>query len=639
MTTAAKAMVPPAPREASPSYIRRVQVTGGFLEGALFDFPQGLSCLIGGRGTGKSTLLELVRYALDAFGTATPANRRRIEELVEANLGGGRVIVTVQATDGLEYKISRATGERPVVLDQHDQPIAGHYSDGALIGASVFSQNEIEAIASDPAAQLALIDSFDRTSITAVNEAIDPLVHELHRNGLEIGELRRQTQELQQDVQTLPVVEQQLKQLSGGSSRKAAQLNAIFDSSAARDRERAVCDQTVKALDAMRTDLESLPASIQKYLQRIILEDKTPNAAIMAQVVGGVQRAATKVNEAIQAALDAVTAEQEALFKPLRELEAAHTQQHLAYRQFVEKNERAQEQAKLRLACEHRHNELRAKARELTRLGAHLAELQERRGTLLAQLKQLRQKRYQLRVAIAASINRRLDGPHIRVDIIGNGDVTAVRELLEETLKTCNIQHRIVAQKLSTQLQPSELVAMVEARDADRLRIAAGINANQASMVVATLADSPALLQLEVLQLTDLPHIQLRQGKVYKDSLHLSTGQKCTAVLPILLLNSDQPLLVDQPEDNLDNRFICDTVIRSLQEVMATRQLIFVTHNANIPVLGDARRVYVLESDGAKARIMRQGDVFACREEILALLEGGEDAFRRRGERYDADHR
>jgi ABC-type lipoprotein export system ATPase subunit len=104
-------------------------------------------------------------------------------------------------------------------------------------------------------------------------------------------------------------------------------------------------------------------------------------------------------------------------------------------------------------------------------------------------------------------------------------------------------------------------------------------------------------------ELYDKPIIELKDGQDYKDSSQLSTGQKCTTILPILLLESENPLLVDQPEDNLDNAFIYETVVKSLREAKGKRQLIFVTHNPNIPVLGDSERVFVLRSTGRKAKI------------------------------------
>jgi len=62
--------------------------------------------------------------------------------------------------------------------------------------------------------------------------------------------------------------------------------------------------------------------------------------------------------------------------------------------------------------------------------------------------------------------------------------------------------------------------------------------------------------------------------------------------------------------------------------------LVLVTHNPNIPVLGEAERVFVLTSDGAHARMANEGSVDTCKTEIVTLLEGGEEAFIRRKERY-----
>ena len=101
-----------------------------------------------------------------------------------------------------------------------------------------------------------------------------------------------------------------------------------------------------------------------------------------------------------------------------------------------------------------------------------------------------------------------------------------------------------------------------------------------------------------------------------------------------LLLDSDNPLLIDQPEDNLDNSFVYETIVESIRKVKEKRQLIFVTHNPNIPVLGDAEKVFVMESDGTSARNETEGTVDECKDYIVTLLEGGEEAFKKRKARY-----
>lgn len=75
---------------------------------------------------------------------------------------------------------------------------------------------------------------------------------------------------------------------------------------------------------------------------------------------------------------------------------------------------------------------------------------------------------------------------------------------------------------------------------------------------------------------------------VFRPLNKLSTGQQCTAILLMLLLDNSDPLLMDQPEDNLDNAFIAEWIVTELRNAKSSRQFLFATHNANIPVFGDA---------------------------------------------------
>ena len=122
----------------------------------------------------------------------------------------------------------------------------------------------------------------------------------------------------------------------------------------------------------------------------------------------------------------------------------------------------------------------------------------------------------------------------------------------------------------------------------------------------------------------------------------LSKGQKATAVLLLLLLESDAPLIVDQPEDDLDNRFITEGVVPRMREEKRRRQFVFSTHNANIPVLGDAELILGLTAVGEAVRgnaqiaseHMGSIDTQSVRELVGELLEGGRNAFETRRLKY-----
>lgn len=119
--------------------IRSISVIGGFLDGAHFELVEGLNCFIGARGTGKTTAIEFVCYALDSLPGREdqPAERRRIESLVERNLAGGRVEVMIETKDGLEYIIRRSVGEEPIVLTAEREPTDISFKSGGVFRADL----------------------------------------------------------------------------------------------------------------------------------------------------------------------------------------------------------------------------------------------------------------------------------------------------------------------------------------------------------------------------------------------------------------------------------------------------------------------------------------------------------------------
>ena len=160
-------------------------------------------------------------------------------------------------------------------------------------------------------------------------------------------------------------------------------------------------------------------------------------------------------------------------------------------------------------------------------------------------------------------------------------------------------------------------------------------------------ADLDLFMRIEELELSATTEIELNTAPDgapanWQTLGALSTGQKATAVLLLLLLESDAPLVVDQPEDDLDNRFITEGVVPIMRQEKRRRQFVFSTHNANIPVLGDAELILGLAATGeareGQARIAPQHmasiDSRPVRELVEEILEGGKAAFEMRRSKY-----
>ncbi|MBR7836924.1 hypothetical protein KDL01_26840 [Actinospica durhamensis] len=131
-----------------------------------------------------------------------------------------------------------------------------------------------------------------------------------------------------------------------------------------------------------------------------------------------------------------------------------------------------------------------------------------------------------------------------------------------------------------------------------------------------------------------------------------SAGQRSAAMLSFVLNYGTEPLILDQPEDDLDTALITNLIVPEIRKSRWDRQVIIVTHNANIPVNGDAEQVIVMDNDGtsihirdsadetdATRRIVHAGpiEIDPVREDIQEILEGGKDAFRARERRYNND--
>lgn len=125
-------------------------------------------------------------------------------------------------------------------------------------------------------------------------------------------------------------------------------------------------------------------------------------------------------------------------------------------------------------------------------------------------------------------------------------------------------------------------------------------------------------------------------SSLFKSIVSASAGQKTTAVLTFILSQGKLPLLLDQPEDDLDNRLVCDLIVEKIKKIKNHRQIIVITHNANIPVIGDAEYIVSMDSSSRYLKVHSKGmlENREVKTEICEIMEGGEDAFKLRAERY-----
>lgn len=618
--------------------IRSFEVSGGgFLDGVHIDFDPRMNTLIGSRGSAKTTTLESLRYGLKAMpeGEESTAHRRQVERLIAGNLASGRIRIEIETKDGQVYFVERDAHEDSLVLDAEGHPTPITLDHGAFFKIDIYSQNEIERVADSPSLALDLIDKFVAPEIADVNRRLRSVSHDVSANGGEIVRLTKRIGELSEGISELDVIAEKIRGLAIENSDAAEPLNREIGLRALRDREKRVLQGLARKVADGHEGIGKFESWIHSVGHGAITSEiiQGPNGRLFSSLdenlrgsMANLKRLAVSMSEELGRLVGHAQSTEGMLAE-------SHRVQEARYRETLDRHEKEKGRASERSNLERRRNELEEKRRELAEARAALETLRSRRESMLQALAGLRSSRSDFRRSVVARLNERLL-PEIRVSLSETGDLSKYRAMLTDALRGSGIRYSKLVNSIVETFHPADLVRAIDRGDAQALADQLDVDAERASKVIEELRGTEAALAIEAVELDDVPRIELRDGPDYKDSTTLSTGQKCTTILPILLLESDRPLLIDQPEDNLDNAFIYETVVRRLREVKTRRQIIFVTHNPNIPVLSDAERVIVMTSTGRNASVLAAGKVDEVRTHVETILEGGEAAFEERRKRY-----
>jgi ABC-type lipoprotein export system ATPase subunit len=606
-------------------HIERMRVEEGFLTDIDLTFSQGLNVIIGARGTGKTSLIELIRFCLDAP-NYTPESARRSSEHARSVLGSGEITLTL------------SDGERTVIVSRTASDSAPRAS-GPFLAPIMFSQTEIENVGLHASGRLRLIDGF--TAERRQNDADETLaISEVQALSADIARMRAEIDGLESQFSELASIERQLGELEPHEKK----LTQVSDAVAKRKTSLDLLSNEISASAVANTNAARLNDSLRRWSASV-------EAAISIGVnldrnsIGGqadafetvIERATNVTSQLVEAKVELsdlvsmteVIASKENEKKILLESNARELRKEI---------ETLQEGAGAIVSAGQQLRERKAQLESLQQIAASkqndLLDIVASRNDAQQKLQIAREKRFSNRQKVVNELNQVL-GPRIRATIMKGGQCEIYASAITELLRGSGLKYNDLAQQISRSVSPTELISLAEAQDFETLGKILSISSDRAAKVLAQVisADKGALATVLV---EDSVNLQLLDGGTYKDIGDLSTGQRCAVVLPIVLRHTNRVLIVDQPEDHIDNAFIADTLIVSLLARDDDAQMLFSTHNANIPVLGNAERVVQLGSDGRRGFVSVHGGLLepAVVLAISTIMEGGVQAFNRRAAFY-----
>ena len=624
------------------SQIESISIEGGYFDGLTAEVSGHLNAVIGGRGTGKSTLLECLRYALDVPHKGEEAIRQG-DQIVKENLGkaGGRVVLVLrsEANNMKRYKIVRRYGEPPRVIDEEGNESRLHPGRDLLPRVEIYGQNEIYELAKSPGGLTRVLDRFLPEG-PKQSARLGATVRKLRENSERLVKAEEQKDEIETQIAQLPKLEEQVRQFKEqGLEEKLKQVPLL-------EKERQlgprILEEVKRAREGQRQFEESLPDLVflsDKALDELPHKDLLHRgrqvlenlSIILRQKFGEVSTAIAEAEGALKVIADDLT-------KALADGEAQLEKDFSNLPSVAGKDGKEIGLAYQRLLRE--IEQVRPSQTRLETVGALVRELEQARRNLLGDLSDIRSARTAAKQKAVKGLNKRLAGK-LRITIVPDGLREPLRDFLqglpgigEQKAKWVNDAPDLTVMGL--------LAAIREGRDA-LLAKQWGMTPGLADTLVRmTPAQRYALESIDLEERVSLELNVSHTSESYRDLDRLSTGQQCTAILHLLLLDNRDPLIMDQPEDNLDNAFIAERIVQELRTAKTERQFLFATHNANIPVFGDAEWIGVCSAseDRAEMAADAQGsiDIPAIRDQVASILEGGREAFMQRKEKYGFDY-
>lgn len=635
------------------------------------EFSPWLNALVGGRGTGKSTIVHALRLAsrreteLQKFDEVSEprATFERFNRIPKSRSDNGglknttKVIWTLMR-DGLQYRVNWSQDDNQAVVEEKEgrqwKPAEVQTVTQTRFPLRIFSQGQISALAGEN--QQALLEVIDEAAEVAT------LKTELEQAQQAFYTLRSRIRELDSklDRQDQLIVEQEDVERKLKRFEEAGHTD-VLKSYRLHNRQSKETDRQFDVAQAVADNIEATAEKLQPEDMPESLFDENAGEErqviqIMEVLANAVRTAAKELNDAAQQLRNAIVTQREDLAKSSWQKAVQKSTED--YKSLVKT---LQEEGVTDL------NEYSRLAQDRQRIDSdlkRLASIKQERDRLAQQSGSQLEQVFEARRAVSNARDNFLadtlaenDFVSIRNQIYGN-DPLVIEQSLRQIINITDDRFQgdvlvmedgrpskgIVAdilKELPEETEPrksviEERISKLKSRIKFTCLGNGKFNGHFNNFLKREFEQNPGFLDVV---LTWFPEDGLQvkysrrgDGTDFQPITQASAGQRSAAMLAFLLAYGKQPLVLDQPEDDLDNHLIYDLIVRQIRENKLKRQIIVVTHNPNIVVNGDAEMLHALDFKEGQCRVVQSGSLQQdnVREEVCRVMEGGREAFKRR---------
>ncbi|MDP2782292.1 TrlF family AAA-like ATPase [Devosia sp.] len=627
-------------------------------------FNPWLNAIIGGRGTGKSTLIEFLRLTLrrdKELPDALKDDFNKYQQDCETRHDDGLLtrnakLVAVYRKDDAEFRIqwSFDGGVEPILeatADGNWQAVQGEIAQRFPV--RIYSQKQIFELAKRPQALLSIVDDAPEVRIREWAEKWNELQTRFFS-------LRAQAREIEAGLNEEPRITGELDDIM----RKLAVFEKAGHADVLKTFQRR--QRQLRALEYWEESWNNSGVIIRDLSKTILPEDIDKTGFDLDR---GTDTACLTEVQNVAARLNGICRQIDAIASDIDQLAAAwkQTKKNLEWTKAFDKAFSAYEQLREQLAdvgagdpseygrLVQQRQSLEERLKAFGSRRKNLDALKIQTKECLNKLNTLRKDLTDRRSRFFGAVLK--DNPYVSIKIIPFGNKDTVenefREMINQAdgdrfkrdIGSVDSEEGVVAELY--QNYSFETVSGVQDFEQKLDDLKTHIR-NIRSGDESSVRDHRFAVHIQGLPPENVDRLEcwfpedslevlysVKQGGEFKAVQQGSPGQKTAALLAFILSYGDEPLILDQPEDDLDNHLIYDLIVTQLREIKQKRQVIVVTHNANIVVNGDAENVTALGVRAGQTRIVCQGSLqeTEIRNEICRVMEGGKKAFNLRYKR------
>lgn len=596
------------------AYIKSISFEGGLLDQTKIDFSPELNNFIGIRGSGKSSILEILRYALGISLGSQASDKEYKNGLIEYVLkSGGKVIVHVVNNLGKEYRIEKIYGQKEDIYE-YDKRLDIPSIDTVFKRPVYFGQKDLSNKHIDFEADLVK---------KLIGDRLDGIKSKIFQKSSEMKETISQLKKLENLEEIKKEIESEIKDAEfklkefkeKGVGEKLKQQSK-FESDISKFNE------ITGELINFRKDLFDIIDNYQHFFQNVKFEtDENKDIFNEAEKVFKIiSEDFNKLNEInlntdknvieFKKLNEKLNDKKENLKEEFAKIKREINVPNLSPDDFLKLNRKI-ETSKLKLI-------------EIEKSERKKNELRKTLNDKISELNKLWYEEYKILEREVSRINEYENSLSITVEYKGRKDIFDKK--LRQIFSGSGIRGATYENIKSQYMDFIEIY-----RDLDSINSKLNISDSLISEFKKRFMEN--IFDLLTFRIKDKFTIKYNDKPLSDHSL----GQRATALILFLLAQKETDvLIIDQPEDDLDNQTIYEDVIKQIKSLKGNMQFIFATHNANIPVLGDSEKIISCSYSESKIHtITGTIDNPETHEQIVTIMEGGKEAFNRRKNIYE----